>query len=1581
MKPSNNSAPHGGRMPNEPHQAFLQRHEGDVPYAFAHQLFANVDRDFAATLNAEAWASLTDEAFEVLRQGPHDTPTVRVIDTPPYRVLLLALEDRPFVVDSVMNALRVTGHEPRHVIHPIYKTVRDQAGVLTALHPPHGLGRYEAFELYFLPLEGAPSAEALETTVAPVLAEVAAVTGAYEALKQRTYELARNLREARAMTAQTPHRERGEALEESAHFLDWLVQDNFVFLGAAAWPAGGGPTQDALGLLTGAFQAQDEPFDLPEDKPLIVTKSERVSRVHRRARIDLVLVNGYEDGLQVTQRHAIYGLFTSKAVATPVDETPILRRALARVLDLDDAVPGSHDHKQIVTIVDSMPRPELFDSDPAELHARVRSVMALEQEQGVTLTLRHAERQRGLAAMVVMPRDRFSGTVRMRIQTMLSEALEAEHADYTLAMSEDEAQVRFHFFFVTDLTEADVNTQELQRRVVELTRSWADRLSVQLHGRHGPQRAAQVEARWVHALGERYRSDTPPARALLDLDFLERLSGPAPLVDTREVEGETQRPAATELRVYHREGTLPLSDVLPVLERLGLRVLEQVAYNINPNGEPFGIDAYRVLGPDGRPLAGAGLRERLAAALPPLIAGEVESDALDRLLLDPGLALRDVALLRAYRMQITQLQPSLSRASVDLALTSTPQATRAILDAFHALHDPQAEGRDEALQDAQTRFEAALEGVDSLAQDALLRDLMNLVHATVRSNHHTGARVLALKFDAAKVATMPSPRPRFEIAVHGPQVEGTHLRSGPVARGGIRWSDRPDDVRTEVLGLMKTQRVKNAVIVPVGSKGGFVIKGAPAEPAERAAYARERYREYIGALLDVTDNRENGKVVHPDGVVVRDGDDPYLVVAADKGTATFSDLANEIAVGRGFWLGDAFASGGTHGYDHKKLGITARSTWVSVDRHLREMGLDPQRDVITVAGIGDMSGDVFGNGLQDRRNLKLVAAFDHRHVFIDPNPDPDRSYDARAALFEQRRSSWDDYPMDALSDGGMIVPRGAKSVQLTPEASTLLGLDGLPQSGLALVRAVLRLDVDLLWNGGIGTYVKDESERHADVGDTANDAVRINAQELRARVVGEGGNLGFTPLARSAYARMGGRLDSDAIHNVGGVDLSDREVNLKILLAGPVREGELNADARNALLQDVTDDVVNLALHDAAQQSLALSLAQRRAARDPDVVTSLHTYLEDEADLDSAVEGLPDRKAREARRREGLGHTRPELAVLLAYVKMGVYERLLRSEVPDEPARTAELQAYLPRAVADAYPQAVLGHPLKREIIATVLTNRLVDLLGPAFVHRTMRDTRARPIEVLTAAVRAADLLNLHAHAWRLEGVNGVHAADRYDAIEELVKAAGGVTAWMLLNHAAAGVEAEVESGLQARRDALEAVLLALPDVVQGADREALTARLDRFQQAGFTAEDARRIAAWDLAPVALEAAEAGRVQGVAPEPAAAAFFALGAELKLGWLRDALGALERGGTWEAASARGLVLDLRALQRDVTGKYLQAQKMDADVTPAGFLAGLDAIETRYRSALAEVEQAEGVTLAHGVALARQLRLALGGLPGT
>jgi len=1470
--------------------------------------------------------------------APGPTLRVRVV-TPTYvsegwdapvTVIETAMPDRPFIVDTVRAELAACGIEVRTLLHPIFAARRDPAGGLEALGVPRGEEGWESFlHVGIAPIADAARREALATAVRAQLERVLVVTDDFTAMVSRAQAVAAACEErARAGVGQ-------EAAEAAAvaDLLRWLVDGNFVFLGYRQYAlaeAAGGPALhvrpgSGLGLLReGSAFVAPTPLDalparvrawLAGPQLLSYATTRAQSPVHRRAHMDDFGVKAFAPTGRPVGEHRFLGLLTSKAHAGEAAEMPLLRRTLRQILNAERVVRGSHDYKAIVAVFNTMPKSELLAGTAVEIRTDIRTILAAERTDAVAVGVRRAPGR--VSALVVMPAARFSGEAQRRVRELLlarlGGTLLAEHLHV-----DEEGRARLHFALSEGAAPVSERLDALQGEVEAIVRTWEERLGDVLLERHGRVEGARLAAHWASAFPRDYQAAVPVERACADVAELEAaLRAGTP----RAVLAADADRSASWLRFYTTGEPVALADFLPVLEHLGLRPLSEDQVAVTPAGAAPGfIQSFQIEDRHGRPVDVAARGARLAEALLAVSAGRADDDVLNRLVLEADLDWRAAAALRTYAGWLAQagLAP---RATVLGTLADHPAAARALFDCFAARFRPGG-----AAGDPRAAFLAALEEVQSLRADALLRAALDAVEATVRTNFFAEPEPEAIAVKLRGTPTwLPRPRPLYEIWVHGREVEGIHLRAGLVARGGIRFSDRPDDLRTEVLDLMKTQRVKNAVIVPTGAKGGFVLRGAAAAAPTPAAVTRA-YQTFVRSLLALTDNLVDGRVVHPRGLVVHDGEDPYLVVAADKGTATFSDVANALAAEAGYWLGDAFASGGSHGYDHKALGITARGVWESVRAHCRELGLDAEHAPLTVIGIGDPGGDVFGNGLLRSSAVRLLAAFNHRHVFLDPDPDPARSFAERERLFRAGRG-WEAYDPAALSRGGQIVDRAAKRVMLTPEVRGLLGIVDEAASGEALVRAVLVREADLLFNGGVGTYVKGGTESDADVGDPANDPVRVDAAALRVRMVAEGGNLGFTQRARVEYAIAGGRINTDAVDNSAGVDMSDHEVNLKIVIQPAVAAGRLEPAERDALLAAVEPEVAERVLAHNRRQARLLGVEQVRSRTRLEEFRALMEELEAAGELDRALAALPDRVALRARRGAFLGLARPELAVLMAHAKLHLQGAALASTLPDDPLLEPLLLAYFPAAVVERFPDAVRGHRLRREIIATELANAIVDRVGMAFVSRLARDSGAPP----AAVMRAWAIAWAVADGERL--ADGVEAAGLALDVETgcrlaLEGVAVRATEWVLgstdLERPAAAVAAELGT-------AVGTVMPQLESWLAGAEAEAFRRRAAALEIAGLPGALARDVTLAEWLPGALDVVTVAAELGIPPAAAGARYYALGEPLDFAWVLARLGEVGDEDRWQRRAVEGLEADVLAARRRLARRgpeALSAQRVEA-----------------------------------------------------
>ncbi|MGK2930613.1 MAG: NAD-glutamate dehydrogenase [Acidimicrobiales bacterium] len=1334
-----------------------------------------------------------------------------------------------------------------------------------------------------------------------------------------------------------------DELAEALEFLRWLADDNFTFIGVRSYELTdeGGKAAvcrvlgTGLGILRGDDEEPGESKLSPtarrlalEPAPLTLTKANAMSTVHRPSRLDYVGVRHFDaDGRVIGERRYL-GLFAARMYTTSTDEIPIVRRKVELVREMTGFAPASHSDKDLLAILETYPRDELVQVGPRQLYETALAIHQLEERRLTRVFLRQDDYQRFWSVLVYLPRDRYNTTTRLAVERLLVEGLHGESATYEARVSES-TLARLHYV-IHGGAESEVDHDALEARIAAAVRDWSDDLHELLVEEHGEDEGVVLWQRYGYAFSAGYRAEHRARVAVADIDRLEAL-GPVDI--DFHLYHRLEAPAdEVRLRVYRSGPSVLVSDLVPMLEHLGARVIDQRPYTVEPEGPHHGYVydvGMRVPVPVDVDLHG----QRVVDALHAVWHGRTESDGYHQLVFSAELTWREASLLRAYSRYLRQTGVPFSSGYVESCITAHPDVARSLVELFHAEFRPP--GSRESADDLASWIESMLDDVVSLDEDRVLRSLLALVRATLRTNvyQRDGAgqlkSYLSFKFDSLAIPDLPLPRPHCEIFVYSPRVEGVHLRGSPVARGGLRWSDRREDYRTEVLGLMKAQMVKNAVIVPAGAKGGFVVKEQPSAPEALREEVVACYRIFVSGLLDLTDNLDGDEVVPPPDVVRIDGDDAYLVVAADKGTATFSDIANDVAERYGFWLGDAFASGGSVGYDHKVMGITARGAWESVKRHFRELHVDVQRESITVMGIGDMAGDVFGNGMLLSPHLKLVGAFNHLHVFLDPDPDTKASFAERQRLFDLPRSTWDDYDQSVLSSGGGVFPRSAKSIKLTPEVKALLGVESDALAPNGLIHAMLQAPVDLLWNGGIGTYVKASSETHTDVGDKANDNLRVDAAELRCRVVGEGGNLGLTQPARIEFARLGGRINTDAIDNSAGVDCSDHEVNIKIVLDAVVGAGDLTAKQRDELLASMTDDVADLVLADNVRQNQALANAVVQAPSLIDVHQRYLRWLELNDQINRIVEHLPGDEELAERKADGHGLMSPEFAVLLAYTKNVLADELLTGELPDDPWCDRLLFDYFPDVLGDRYPDQIRRHRLHREIVATVLANEVVDHQGITSLFRVRDETGASATDTTKAFVAATELFGLPSLRAAVAALDHRVPAPIQTRMLLEARRLGERAARWLLRSRSGGSLGEI---LDRFGPGVGTLVEVLPSILVGAEKEAFDVTVAELTECGVPGDAARRVGCFDELLGALDCVELAEVSQEPVDVIAAVRFQLEDQLGLRPLMDQIIGLGRDDRWQSLARLSLREDLHSQVSRLTGLVLEST--DADLAEHG-----------------------------------------------
>jgi len=1498
--------------------ALLAKRQPDIPNDFLAKLFGLAVPEDLGRYSAEELAGIAEQSWSFLAERTAGVAKIRFEPTASPRgtaMLEIVNDDMPFLVDSVVGELNQRGLDIRLFVHPVFAVERNPAGKLVNFKGARSVGglRESFIHIHIEGVDDAAQRAEIVQAIEGILADVRVCVQDWQPMLARIRGVVAELRE-------NPPPLPVEEIAEAIQFLEWIAEDNFTLLGARdfAFAASGNVLEPAYESSLGLLRSRDtrllprwnEPLAmtgeirafLEEPRLLIVTKSTARSPVHRRVQLDYIGVKRFDRSGKLVGEHRFCGLFTSTAYTRPARTIPYLRRKTDSIIRLAGFDPSSHSGKALVNVLETYPRDELFQLDEDTLYQFALAVLQLDERPRVRVLPRRDRFDRLVSVLVFVPRDRYGGQVRTAIGNYLAAEFKGRLSAYYPFFPEGPL-VRVHYIIERSGGEAaNPDRVSLDRGVETIVRSWTDGLREALAVGTAPARGGPLFARYRDAFPIDYREVYSSAIAVGDIRVIEALTPEHQLgVDFYRQDGAV--PSRAGLKVFSHSRAISLSERVPVLENMGFRVLDERTYHIRPAGAAeVWFHDMALESASGQPIDLAALKGRLEACFLVVMGKMAESDGYNALVLETGLAWRDVALIRTISRFLRQIRVPYSQDYMWATLRKYPGIAAQTVNLFQTRFDPhlRVSLHERAAREAAitSEIEAALQAVESLDEDRILRHFLNAVTAAIRSNFYQLDRdgrvkeLIAIKFASRMVDAMPLPRPLYEIFLYSPRVEAVHLRFGRVARGGIRWSDRPQDFRTEILGLVKAQNVKNAVIVPVGAKGGFVPKFLPAGGPREAIQAEgvATYKMFISALLDITDNIGAGiaGVIPPPDVVRHDGDDPYLVVAADKGTATFSDIANALAIAHDFWLGDAFASGGSAGYDHKKIGITARGAWESVKRHFREMDVDIAAAPFTVIGVGDMSGDVFGNGLLREKTTKLLAAFDHRDIFIDPDPDPERSFAERRRLFDLPRSGWQDYDKTLISKGGGVYSRTAKEIRLSPEARKLFGV-GERLTPQELIRAVLQAPVDLIFFGGIGTYVRAADESDEAVGDRANDAVRVAGKDLNCKVIGEGANLGMTQRGRIEAAWRGVRLNTDAIDNSAGVNTSDMEVNIKIALSIPLRDGRLTMKARNALLAEMTDEVAHLVLRNNYLQTLALSLAARRGLEDFGFLQRLIQTLEARGLLDRAVEYLPDDMQLAERRRRSEPFTRPELSVLLAYAKLTLYEDLLESAVPDDPYLARELARYFPKAIDVNYPDSLEHHRLRREIIATHLANSMINRGGPSLTVRIADQAGAVPASIASAFAAVRDSFGMTALNGAIDGldneISGKLQLDLYAGVQDVLL---DRIIWFLRN---VDLSKGLANVVTHYRDGIAAVTAALDGALPSDFRNARAARRQELAAAGVPDELAGHIANLPSLTAAPDIVLVADRTGKPVSEVAATYFAAGTFFRLDRIASAASAI------------------------------------------------------------------------------------------
>ncbi len=1523
--------------------------ERDTLIAFIRSYFENVAQDVISGLHAPELFAIAYSHFQFSAQRESDQQLMRIYQpahdghgwTSDARVLETTVPDRPFLVDSLVMAIRAAGGSVRWLIHPVLAVRRDARGRLVEVGSAgkSGPSSESLIHIQFDGIEDEALLQQLAQRVERVLVDLSLVVDDYPKMRERLQQLVEEL-------SHPPPGIDPEDIAEVAALLHWLDDHHFTFLGfGESLRVGEGEEayfkylpESGLGLNRG--QEQDQHVIAPaaeldkyasSKRPVIVTKANVRSHIHHDEYLDSISVKRFDAQGNVLGTCRFVGLFSGAVYNSLPRSMPGLRRKISWVIAHSRLRPGSHAAKQIQEILDGLPIDELFQSSEQELLDLASGVRSLRDCQQLRLFMRRDRYGRFFSCLVYLPKDQYGSEVRERMGRMLLDLLDGTELEHKVEIQRD-GLARIQFIVRTRPgSSSPLTGEELESRLVEATRSWDDGLRSYLMKILPDADARSLARRFRGAFPVSYRERAAPLEAATDLQFLNRL-GPSEGMLVRLLEAR-KGACDLSLKLYVQDQPATLSDVLPTLENFGLKVHSQHPYAVQgPQSGAFWIQEFALeqIGNSGLP--NERIRTLFEEAFLRTVRGEIEDDGINSLVLLAGLDWRQACLLRTICRYLLQTAWPYSQNYIEGILRAHAAIAGDLVRLFETSFDPQIEERyrEVEVEALCGRLNDALDQVSSLDVDRVLRAFLSVVSSSLRSNYFQRDEqgrpkpYISIKLNPAGIPELPLPKPMFETWVYSPQVEGIHLRGGKVARGGLRWSDRKQDFRTEVLGLVKAQMVKNAVIVPVGAKGGFVVKRS-LEGLDRDAFLAagiECYKTFIRGLLDITDNYVEGEVRPPESVVRLDDDDPYLVVAADKGTATFSDIANTVSAEYGFWLGDAFASGGSAGYDHKKMGITARSAWESVKRHFRELGIDCQHQDFTCVGIGDMAGDVFGNGMLLSRHIRLVAAFNHQHIFIDPTPDPGLSYQERARLFRLPRSSWKDYDAKLISPGGGVFERSAKLIQISAEAQRALGIAQSRLTPTALIHEILQAPVDLLWNGGIGTYVKARSESHLDVGDRANDGLRINGRELRCKIVGEGGNLGLTQLGRIEFALNGGRVITDFNDNAGGVNSSDREVNIKIPLNRLMLDKQLALQARNELLESMTEDVSAGVLRDSYLQTQALGMMQYRAAARLDEHANFMRTLERDGLLNRTIEFLPDDEKLNERRTERKGLSLPEQAVLVSYGKIALFDAVLESDLPDDAFLERDLLQYFPAALRKAQPDALRSHRLRREIVATVITNQAVNRMGVTFASRVAEDRGLHPSLAVKAYLGAREIFQSERRFAAIESLDGQLSCEaQYTLMGRTVALLKHTTSWLLRNGLC---EMPLESLVESFAAGAVAVEGALDQILSDAYRSRHANYLQGLVEQGVDEDTALTLANQVVIGSALDVTLLAQSSEFDVLDVAPVYFSIGERLQLPWLLAEINGLKVEGRWPALARNNLREEAYAQLRQLVSRALQCE---------------------------------------------------------
>ncbi|WP_417456428.1 NAD-glutamate dehydrogenase [Kordiimonas sp.] len=1568
---------------------------------FLGQFYAQGPDDLMAG-EPETLFAVARSMWQMAETRPVGKPLIKILNprggksgwSTKHTVIQIVNDDMPFLVDSITGCLAVTLHSRIHMMHhPILTQSRDEKGKRVAA----GKGTETTESYMFIEIDAQSDKDVLkeiEDTLAVTLADVRAAVSDWKAMLAKIDETVASL------TVNPPPIEQ-EEVDETIRLLRWLGADHFTFLGFREYRFEGDPSKFDFNRVEGSGLGilRDPSRNVLRDKegltpmspeirhflsapdPLIITKANVKSTVHRQSHMDYIGVKIFDaNGVAVGERRFV-GLFTSLSYRKFATDVPIIRGKVANIMQRSQFAPRSYAAKALAHILESFPRDELFQVGEDWLFDTSLGILQLTERPRPRAFVRPDRFERFVSAMVYVPRDNYHSGLRQAVADILCKSYNGEVSVYYANLTE-EALARWHFIIRTFPGKVhNPDVEDINRAIAEAAQGWVDRLHAELIAHNGEERGSALHHRYKSRFKVAYREAFTPAQAAYDVQKLEDVSGQ----DDVRVDFYRHREDGDNrfrLKIYHGTQLIALTNCMPILENMGFKVLSEHSYEVEGVATSY-IHDFSLDRPEGTPFALERLKPLIEELFVKVWHGKVENDGFNELVITSAMSWQEILILRAYGKYLRQLGMGYTPDYIADSMVDNAQISAQLVALFKVQFDPayEATNRDTMAENIVTDIRSLMDAVNSLDHDRIMRAYRNVIRATIRTNFYqpgviegVDERALAFKIRSRQVDEMPLPKPFAEIWVYNPRVEGVHLRGGPVARGGLRWSDRREDFRTEVLGLVKAQQVKNAVIVPQGAKGGFYPKQLP-PMSDREAFMAEgiaAYRTFISSLLSVTDNLVGNKVKPPKDVVRRDGDDPYLVVAADKGTATFSDISNGISVEQKFWLGDAFASGGSNGYDHKKMGITAKGGWVSVQRHFREMGINVQKDEFTVIGVGDMSGDVFGNGMLLSKTIRLKAAFNHMHIFIDPNPgDTKAAWKERKRLFDMPRSSWEDYDKKLISKGGGVFARSAKSISLTPEIKEWLNVEADAMTPTDLIHMIMKAEADLLWFGGIGTYVRATSESNAQVGDRANDGLRVTAPELKVKVIGEGGNLGMTQKARIEFGRRGGRLNTDFIDNSAGVDCSDKEVNIKILLTGAIANKNLKAEDRDALLAEMTDEVSEIVLSDNYLQTQAISLAEANAVRSREYHLGLMRALERDGGLNREIEYLPSDEgfAELAANEQGL--SRPEIATLMAYAKMSLLDILVKSKLIEDPVLRPELEWGFPSVLRKRFADDLSNHRLKREIIATVLANEVVNWAGLTFVYEVKEETGLGVEDIVAAFVIVRAVFGLQ-DQW--EAINDldykVPATVQYDMHQSVSDSMKQQVMWVLRNLPR---PFDVSGLVERFSDPVKKLFGIKQEILSEPAQEAFVSRRDALKKAGVGHDLATFVSAFEVLASGPDIIEVAEKAGKRVDYVAAVHFALGDRLGFDWLRQRADRIQAENHWDVLSVRSELEDLADQQRALVEKVcLEAGERTARQATKDWASSQATRIIRAERLIEDLSSSGGLTVAKLSFATRHLR---------